>query len=105
MAATKTKISDLPIAPFIIWYIGSHGKAYVKEILDAYNNARATSSSKRQMKYSSFRTIVWNLKRDGYIMSVGRSGYGDNPFDKSYYSLTNKKYEIKVRGRPRDDGR
>ena len=42
------------------------------------------------MKYSSFRTIVWNLKSDGYIKSVGRKGNGDDPFEKSYYALTGK---------------
>lgn len=103
MATEESKIADLPMAPFIIYYLGMHKKAYVKEMLDAYNKLRDKSTSKRKMKYSSFRTIVWNLKNDGYIKPAGRSGYGDSPFDKSYYVLTTKRYEIKVRGRPRND--
>jgi len=92
--------SNMTIGEFVIWYLGNHKRAYVHQMLDAFNELRKNSPTKRQMKYSSFRTIVWNLKTDGYIKSVGKKGNGDDPFEKSYYALTGKLYTPGIRGRP-----
>ena len=91
--------STMTIGEFIIWYIGNNKRAYIHEMLDAFNEIRKNSPIKRQMKYSSFRTIVWNLKTKGYIKSLKKRDPED-PFEKSYYALTKKTYTPGIRGRP-----
>lgn len=91
--------SEMTIGEFVIWYLETHKRAYVHQMLDAFNELRKNSPTKRQMKYSSFRTIVWNMKYDGYIKSVKKRDE-DDPFEKSYYTLTGKPYASGTKTRP-----
>jgi hypothetical protein len=96
---TKPKRSPhVTIDDFIIAYLGNHrrGKAYVHEMLDAYNYQYR--AGKKPAKYTSFRTIVWNLKDEGVIASVSAPP-GDEDrggFPKSYYALTGKQHKKKI---------
>lgn len=97
MAIRVVKQPELTIAEFILQYLGKHREAYVHEMLNAFNN----QSSRKQMKYTSFRTIVWNLKEDGYITLARQEDTGRG-YPRSYYRPTGKSYEKGVRGRPRE---
>lgn len=99
MTDDSGKLSKLTIGEYILWHLEKYGEAYVHEMLTAYNELRRKSSSKRIMKYSSFRTIVWNLKNDGYIKCDERDPC--DPFAKSFYTLTGKHRAKVVRGRPK----
>jgi len=81
--------SHTTIEEFIFAYLGDKGKAYVHEMLNAYN---ARHLSNKPAKYTSFRTIVWNLKDDGVIVPTEppRWATDSGGFPKSYYTLTGK---------------
>ena len=38
--------SNMTIGEFIIWYLGKHKKAYVHQMLDAFNELRKTLQQK-----------------------------------------------------------
>lgn len=79
---------DMKIDEFILWYLRKPGTAaYVREMMDAYNGYRLKSSTKRLMKYTSFRTIVCNLAAEGCIVLDHHESSGRG-FDKAYYRLT-----------------
>jgi hypothetical protein len=91
--------SHVTIDDFIIMYLRQHrlGKAYVHEMLDAYN--MKYRYGKKPAKYTSFRTVVWNLKDEEVIVPT-TAPLGDEDrggFPKSYYALTGKQHKKKIK--------
>jgi hypothetical protein len=74
---------DMTIKEYVVWYLGNvKRKAFVHEMFRDFT----LYSSKKPMKYTSFRTEVAWLKKKGHIVSAGREN-DDDPFAKSYYKL------------------
>ena len=72
----------MTIKEYVVWYLGNvKHKAFVHEMFRDFTRY----SSKKPMKYTSFRTEVAWLKKNGVIVSAGRES--NDPFAKSYYRL------------------
>lgn len=68
---------------FVLDYLRRYRKAYIYEMFVAYN-----FYTPEPVKYTSFKTIVHNLKRDGYISVLFRDL--EHGYPKTYYRLTKK---------------
>lgn len=81
------KRQDLTIRQYVVWYLNNvNGEAFVHEMFRDFT----IYSSKRPMKYTSFRTEVsWLAKNKEIVLSrreIDKKN-PNNPFRKSYYRL------------------